>query len=105
MNIDELKQVVTKIQLGDNRQVDLLVLREWEDNIGHLPFKDAIAAVRMHRQEATEYLQAAHVIRNAARLRSQRALASAPTECDKHAGYPVPCASCARDVEWEAADV
>lgn len=73
MNDDELKQVLTKIQLGDHRQVDLLVLREWRDSIGNLRFADAIEAVTMHRQESTEYLQAAHLHRNVARIRADRA--------------------------------
>ncbi len=52
MTDDELKRVVTKIQLGDNRQVDRLVLLEWRDSIGDLNFADAIEAVSMHRRES-----------------------------------------------------
>lgn len=72
MNVHEVAQVVTKIQLGDNRQVDRLVLAEWEDAIGHLPFQDAIEAVRLHRQESTDYLQPAHVVAGARRVRAYR---------------------------------
>lgn len=65
----ECAKVLAKIQLGDNRQVDALTLEEWFDTIGFLRFEDAIAGVRIHRQESTEYLQMAHVIRNAYRSR------------------------------------
>jgi len=60
--------VLAKIQLGDNRQVDQLTLEEWFDTIGHLDFPAAVAGVRLHRQESTEYLMPAHVIRNARRV-------------------------------------
>lgn len=72
MNRSECAKVLAKIQLGDNRQVDQLVLDEWFDTIGHLNFEDAIAGVRLHRQESTAYLIAAHVVQNAARVRASR---------------------------------
>lgn len=72
MTIDECKKVLAKIQLGDNRQVDELTLREWFDTIGNLEFEDTIAAVTMHRQESTEYLTGAHLIRNVRRIREDR---------------------------------
>lgn len=75
MNTDEVKQVVAKIQLGDNRQVDALTIREWQDTIGHLGFTETIEAVTMHRKESTAYLMPAHVIANVRRVRE-----SAPRE-------------------------
>lgn len=72
MSPQEVAQVVTKIQVGDNRQVDRLVLAEWVDAIGHLQYGDAIEAVRLHRKESTEYLQPAHVIAGAKRVRQSR---------------------------------
>ena len=68
MNKAECAKVLAKIQLGDNRQVDQLTLEEWFDTIGHLDFLAAVAGVRLHRQESTEYLMPAHVIRNANRV-------------------------------------
>ncbi|GLU88915.1 hypothetical protein Agsp01_11700 [Agromyces sp. NBRC 114283] len=98
MNRSECAKVLAKIQLGDNRQVDQLVLDEWFDTIGHLNFEDAIAGVRLHRQESTAYLMAAHVIANAGRVRRDRlpltALESAGRECAVHVGYPLPCHRC-----------
>lgn len=72
MTIDECKQVVAKIQLGDNRQVDRLVILEWFDTIGHLDFRDAIAAVKLHRQENPAYLMGAHVVAGARRAKALR---------------------------------
>lgn len=74
MTIDECKKVMAKIQLGDNRQVDELTLREWFDTIGHLKFEDAIEAVRLHRRESLEYLMPAHLVANV-----RRAIAARPT--------------------------
>ena len=68
MNKQECAKVLAKIQLGDNRQVDAATLAEWFDTIGHLEFEDAVGAVRLHRQESTDWLMPAHVIRNVRRL-------------------------------------
>jgi len=72
MTIDECKQILAKIQLGDNRQVDRLVILEWFETIGHLEFEDARGAVTLHRQESTDYLTAAHVCAGARRVRELR---------------------------------
>jgi hypothetical protein len=72
MTIDELKRVLAKIQLGDNRQVDALVVREWFDTIGYLPFVESIEAVTLHRRESTAYLLPAHIITNVKRIRADR---------------------------------
>lgn len=90
MNESELKQVVAKIQLGDSRQVDALVLREWNDNIGMLHFGDAIEAVSMHRRESVDYLQAAHIHRNVARIVAARVEAARSAPIEEFAGDPKP---------------
>lgn len=98
MNRSECAKVLAKIQLGDNRQVDALTLDEWHDTIGHLAFEDAIAGVRLHRQESDKWLMPAHVIANAARLRRDRlplnVLEASGRECGDHKGYPLPCIRC-----------
>lgn len=91
--------MLAKIQLGDSRTVDVLVLNEWVDSIGFLPFQDTIAAVTLHRRESTDYLLPAHLIRNVKRIQERRALESGVRECPSHPGYPVPCARCIRDAE------
>lgn len=97
MTVDECKQVVAKIQLGDNRQVDRLVIMEWFDTIGFLNFEDAIQGVKLHRQESTDYLQPAHIIRLANRVKDARAIANGPVFCPEHDEYPLPCLRCLRD--------
>lgn len=74
MTIDECKRVLAKIQLGDNRQVDELTLREWHDTIGHLNFADAVEAVRLHRQNSTDYLMPAHVVAGAKAVARERVM-------------------------------
>lgn len=74
MTLDECKQVLTKIQLGDNRQVDRLVILEWFDNIGQLDFDESIDAVRAHRQQAPGvWLEPGHIIQQVKRARQGQA--------------------------------
>lgn len=74
MTIDECKRVLAKIQLGDNRQVDELTLREWFNTIGHLNFADTIEAVTLHRQESDSWLMPSHLVANVHRIRTNREL-------------------------------
>lgn len=74
MTIDELKVVVAKIQLGDNRQVDRLVLEYWWELIGDTNYDDALAAVNMHRREKPGlWLEPGHVLAGARRAADIRA--------------------------------
>lgn len=72
MNIEQVAAVLAKIKIGDNRQVTPLVIAEWHDTIGHVPYEDAIEAVRMHRRESTEWLTPAHLLRNVGRITGTR---------------------------------
>ncbi|AGW41724.1 coproporphyrinogen III oxidase [Leifsonia xyli subsp. cynodontis DSM 46306] len=72
MNIDETAKVLAKIQLGDNRQITSLVIQEWHDTIGDLPYTDAVEAVRMHRRDTIAYLMPAHIRANARVLQHRR---------------------------------
>lgn len=77
MTIDELKKVLAKIQLGDPFfQVDVPVLREWQDSIGDLDFEDTVEAVRMHRRESSSRLMPAHLVANVKRIREDRAVSN-----------------------------
>lgn len=100
MSPDELKQVVAKIQLGDSRQVDPLVLREWYDTIGHLECGDALAAVTMHRQESPDYLQPFHIISNARRIRNERAELTGST-LQEYESHPKPANYEAMAKAWD----
>jgi len=72
MNSDQLKQVLTKIHVGDKRDVDLVVLAYWDELIGDLDVRDALEGVSMHRRESADYLMPAHVIANARRAKLRR---------------------------------
>lgn len=100
MSPDELKQVVAKIQLGDSRQVDPLVLREWFDTIGHLECGDALRAVTMHRQESPDYLQPFHIISNARRIRNERAELTGST-LQEYESHPKPANYEAMAAAWD----
>lgn len=71
MNSEQVATVLARVQVGDNREVDALVLADWEDTIGDLPFDAAIEAVRMHRKDSTAYLTAAHVRANVRLIQSR----------------------------------
>ena len=75
MNISDTASVLAKIKLGDNRNVDELVIREWHDGIGDLDWADCVEAVRMHRRSSADYLQVFHVRVNVRAIRARRARA------------------------------
>jgi hypothetical protein len=73
MNEREVAQVLAKIQLGDNRQADRLVLAYWVESIGDLDFTDSMEAVRLHRRERPGvWLEPGHVVAGARRARMER---------------------------------
>jgi hypothetical protein len=89
VNKQETAALLVKIQLGDNREVTDLVVREWHDTIEHLEYTDCVEAVTLHRRESTEYMQPAHVVRLVKRIREERArsqddmgLIRSPEECE-----------------------
>lgn len=71
MNLRETAQLLAKVQLVDNRQVDELTVREWHDLLGHIELAHALEAVRMHRRSSSDYLLPAHVARGAALVRER----------------------------------
>jgi hypothetical protein len=74
VNILEAAALLTKIQLGDNREVTDLVVKEWFDTLWDFDVADCMEAVTMHRRESVEYLQPAHIIGNVKRIREARAV-------------------------------
>lgn len=103
MNQQELGKVVARIQAGDNRTVDQVTLAHWGETIGHLPFEDALEAVVMHFRESSEYLVAAHVIRNAARIREARNPSNDTSGIDwsRKSGAPQPDNMDALTAAWD----
>jgi len=72
VNFLETSELLARIQVGDNRKVDDLVIEEWWHLVRDLRLDDAIEAVREHRRVSGEYLTAQHVRAGVRRLRSQR---------------------------------
>lgn len=98
MNAFEMKRLLAKISLGDNRQVDQLVIDDWMETIGHLDYRSAYEAVVQHRRESTEYLQPAHIT---ARVRAKRRAAlpqtmseEAPPSCPDGSHRWLPDGTC-----------
>lgn len=55
--------LLAKVQLGDNRHVDALVLEYWLDTIGDLDLEDALAALKRFRRERPGvYLEPGHLL-------------------------------------------
>jgi hypothetical protein len=93
VNLTQVGIVLGKIKMGDSREVTPGLIDEWDEYIGFLDFEDAKAAVVVHRQTSTEYLQPAHIIRNAKAIKAAR-LAKGEEFCPKHMYYPMPCDKC-----------
>ena len=72
MNLVETTQLLKYINLHDKRQVDELVIRDWQDLLGDLDYRACFAAVREHRMTSTAYLLPAHVREGAKRFAQQR---------------------------------
>lgn len=57
--------------------MDPATVQTWWEILGHLSFSDAMNALMIHRRESTEYLQPAHIIKLAARVRRERRIEEA----------------------------
>lgn len=97
MNLAECSELLTIASVIDSRTVARETVTVWHQAIGHIDLDVAMAALNLHRQESTEYLQPAHIIRLAYRVKEKRAVDRGPVECPLHPHYPLPCDSCARD--------
>lgn len=86
MNAFEMKRLLAKISLGDNRQVDQLVIDDWMETIGHLDYPAAYEAVVEHRRESTEYLQPGHITQIVNRRAPVAALTMSPPAPDTCTG-------------------
>jgi len=93
----ETAQLLTIASVVDSRTVANETVLVWQEAIGHLEYDVAVKALNLHRQESTEYLLPAHVIRLAYRVRDARAIAQGPVFCPEHDEYPLPCERCLRD--------
>lgn len=87
MSPSEMSDLLAKIQLGDNRQVDKLTLAHWLETIGHLDYRDAYMAVVEHQRNSTEYLQPGHITRLVRAHKPDTAITMSPEvpdDCGRH---------------------
>jgi phage terminase large subunit-like protein len=73
MTLLDMKNLLIKISIVDNRVLAVETVREWHSILGELFLDECIEAVNLHRQESTEYLQPAHIKTLVRRIRSGRA--------------------------------
>lgn len=115
MNSFEMKRLLAKISLGDNRQVDQLVIDDWMETIGHLSYQDAYAAVVAHRRDSTDYLMPGHITsgvghiirereRDESRARAMRALPHAPNTFPGREAWDAMVAAAIEDNKRKDAD-
>lgn len=71
----ETSALLTLAAAVDNRIVDQLTVKGWHDAIGHLDFDLARRALALHRAESTDYLQPAHIVACAKRIRRDELIA------------------------------
>jgi hypothetical protein len=63
VTLTEMGVLLAKVQLGDNRDVDELVLAYWHELIGDMTFEEANLALRRFRRERPGvYLEPGHLL-------------------------------------------
>ena len=72
MNIEQTAAVLAKAAALDNRNTSEAAILAWHEAIGDLDFRDALAAVTVHRRESDQYLMPVHIRRIAEKLRAER---------------------------------
>jgi len=68
MNLQETAKLLARAQLIDNRRIDEAVILEWHQYVADIALPVALEALTLHRQESTEYLVPAHIVRNVERI-------------------------------------
>lgn len=63
MTITEMGELLVRVQLGDNREVDIPTIAYWHDLIGDMSIQDAFVALRRFRRERPgTYLEPGHLL-------------------------------------------
>lgn len=62
MNLAETAKLLAKAQILDNRTVDRVTVEAWHEALQHVDARDAFAALTLHRQRSTDWLQPAHIV-------------------------------------------
>lgn len=72
MTLDEAVDLLTAAAMFDRRTVGKADAMAWHAVVGDLPFDDALAAVRAHYTEGTDWLMPAHVRTRVRAMRRDR---------------------------------
>lgn len=73
MNRAETALLLALIKQFDNRQFDQVIVEAWHELLDDVEHADAVAAVKNHFRESTEYLKPAHVRHGALTAAKRRA--------------------------------
>lgn len=92
MNLPELTQLLTRIQVLDNRQVDQLTIEAWTPLMAGVDYHAAVDAVNRHFMTSTAYLQPAHIVQRV-QAEHRKALPqtmspTVPDDCGHHRWLP-----------------
>lgn len=69
MNLVQTNDLLTHIQIIDNRQIGDSTVLAWHELVEDLDLDAALEAVRLHFRESTEYLKPAHIRAGIERIR------------------------------------
>ncbi|UGS27603.1 hypothetical protein K8F61_05285 [Microbacterium resistens] len=69
MNVQETTDLLTRIQIIDNRRVEEATVLAWFELVADLDHGMAVEAAKLHFRESTAYLTPAHVRANVERIR------------------------------------
>lgn len=97
MNARETAELLTLVQVIDNRRVDEATVLAWHALISDLDVNVAREAVRLHQRESTAYLTPAHV-----RVNVERIEGAVPYPEDEF-GNPLPVDQVALDARMRVA--
>lgn len=69
MNISDVSELLTFVQVIDNRRVDEATILAWQELLDDVDLPTAREAARMHFRGSTAYLTPAHIRANVDRIR------------------------------------
>lgn len=92
MNLADTGDLIARVKVGDNREVDDLglLITDWYEAIGHLDLADCLEAVRIHRGTSKEYLGTAHIAAGVKLIVARRERAQRVVESFARRALPAP---------------
>ena len=78
MNLHETTQILVILAANDNRSVDEMAIRVWQQDLADVDYRDAAAAVtQLRRETPNTYVNSGHIWRAAGAIRQEREKAAA----------------------------